>query len=178
MPKGSAFKTAMLTGVASFALVSAALAETTGSVHFDIPAEDLGTALTDVARLSHQEVVFNADLTRGRQAPALQGVFSPEQALQQLLAGTGLSARVAANGSIVVERRGPLALVAGDGAPSPAAQLASMGTVTVTGTRIMRNGYAAPTPVTVATAADLQALTPSNIPDALNKLPEFAGSLS
>jgi hypothetical protein len=40
----------------------------------------------------------------------------------------------------------------------------------VTGSRIVRNGYAAPTPVTVAQAADLQALTPSNIPDALNKL--------
>jgi len=48
--------------------------------------------------------------------------------------------------------------------------------VTVTGTRIVRNGYAAPTPVTVATIAQLQQETPSNIPDALNKLPQFAGS--
>jgi outer membrane receptor protein involved in Fe transport len=48
--------------------------------------------------------------------------------------------------------------------------------VTVTGTRIVRDGYAAPTPVTVATLAELQQETPSNIPDALNKLPQFAGS--
>ena len=178
MPKGSAFKTAMLTGAASFVLASAALAQTAGSVHFDIPAEDLGTSLTEVARLSHQEVVFNADLTRGRQAPALRGAFSTEQALQQLLAGTDLSARVAANGSIVVERHGPLAVAASESPPPAAVQASTAGTVTVTGTRIVRNGYAAPTPVTVATAADLQALTPSNIPDALNKLPEFAGSLS
>lgn len=47
--------------------------------------------------------------------------------------------------------------------------------VVVTGTRI-HNGYAAPTPVTVATAEDLQQTTPSNIPEALNKLPQFAGS--
>ena len=49
-------------------------------------------------------------------------------------------------------------------------------TVVITGSRIVRNGYSAPTPVTVATTAELQATTPSNIPDGLNKLPVFAGS--
>jgi iron complex outermembrane receptor protein len=49
-------------------------------------------------------------------------------------------------------------------------------TVVVTGSRIVRNGYAAPTPVTVATADQLQALTPTDIPDGLNKLPVFDGS--
>src|ERR1700730_9424331 len=48
--------------------------------------------------------------------------------------------------------------------------------ITVTGTRIMRNGYEAPTPVTVATLDELRQETPSNIPDALNKLPQFASS--
>jgi len=48
--------------------------------------------------------------------------------------------------------------------------------VVVTGSRIVRNGNNAPTPVTVATAEALQTNTPSNIPDALNKLPAFAGS--
>src|SRR5258706_4563916 len=47
--------------------------------------------------------------------------------------------------------------------------------VVVTGSRAIRNAGDAPTPVTVATAEDLQ-LTPSNIPDALNKLPQFSGS--
>jgi iron complex outermembrane receptor protein len=47
-------------------------------------------------------------------------------------------------------------------------------TVTVTGSRIVRNGYSAPTPVTVATVADLLETTPTNIADALNKLPEFS----
>src|SRR5712672_1607844 len=49
--------------------------------------------------------------------------------------------------------------------------------ITVTGSRIVRNGYAAPTPVTVQTLEDMQATTPSNIPDALNKLPVFAGNV-
>ena len=36
----------------------------------------------------------------------------------------------------------------------------------------------APTPVTVATTEELSRTTPSSIPDALNKLPQFSNSLS
>jgi outer membrane receptor protein involved in Fe transport len=50
--------------------------------------------------------------------------------------------------------------------------------VVVTATRIQTNGYTAPTPVTVAPIAELMETTPTNIPDALNKLPQFAGSAS
>jgi iron complex outermembrane receptor protein len=56
---------------------------------------------------------------------------------------------------------------------APAAELE---TVVITGSRIVRDGYAAPTPVTVASIAELEQTTPSNIPDALNKLPQFSFS--
>lgn len=49
------------------------------------------------------------------------------------------------------------------------------GSIIVTGTRIV-SGAAAPTPLTTVSIAVLQATTPSNIPDALNKLPVFQGS--
>lgn len=48
--------------------------------------------------------------------------------------------------------------------------------IVVTGSRVVTNGNAAPTPVTVVTAQALLSQTPSNIPDALNKLPQFAQS--
>ena len=48
--------------------------------------------------------------------------------------------------------------------------------VVVTGSRIVRNGNNAPTPVTVATTEQMALTTPTNIPDALNKLPAFSGS--
>jgi iron complex outermembrane recepter protein len=50
--------------------------------------------------------------------------------------------------------------------------------IVVTGTRIVRDGYEAPTPVTVATTEELARSTPTSIPDALNKLPQFQNSLS
>lgn len=58
--------------------------------------------------------------------------------------------------------------------PAPA----SVADIVVTGSRIVRDGYTAPTPVTVATTDELAKTTPSGIADALNKLPQFSNSLS
>jgi outer membrane receptor protein involved in Fe transport len=48
--------------------------------------------------------------------------------------------------------------------------------VVVTGSRVITNGNNSPTPVTVVSTAQIQQVTPSNIPDGLNKLPVFSGS--
>ncbi len=74
-------------------------------------------------------------------------------------------------------------VLAQDEAPQAADQSGSASEVDtaaiiVTGTRIVRDGYTAPTPVTVATTDDLLKTTPASIPDALNKLPQFGNSLS
>ncbi|MET0271872.1 MAG: TonB-dependent receptor [Phenylobacterium sp.] len=55
---------------------------------------------------------------------------------------------------------------------------AALEEVVVTGSRIVRAGYTAPTPVTVMNTDELSKKAPSNIPDALNQLPQFAGSIS
>ncbi|MEH3107848.1 MAG: TonB-dependent receptor [Sphingomonas fennica] len=51
-------------------------------------------------------------------------------------------------------------------------------TVTVTGSRIVRNGYDAPTPVTVIGLADIQAAAPANVADFVNQIPSVAGSVT
>ncbi len=50
--------------------------------------------------------------------------------------------------------------------------------VVVTGSRITRDGYTAPTPVTVATRDELVSITPGSLADGLNKLPQFQMSSS
>jgi outer membrane receptor protein involved in Fe transport len=50
--------------------------------------------------------------------------------------------------------------------------------VTVTGSRIISDITQSPTPLTLVTADQLQANTPTNIPDALQKLPVFLGNSS
>jgi len=62
--------------------------------------------------------------------------------------------------------------------PPPAEPAKDGSDIVVTGSRIVRDGYEQPTPVTVAPIADLEKATPTNIPDALNKLPQFANSVS
>jgi iron complex outermembrane receptor protein len=76
-----------------------------------------------------------------------------------------------------------LALLAGCAAiglagPALAQSSASsdVGEVVVTGSRVITNGNNSPTPVTVVSTDLLATVTPSNIPDALNRLPQFVGS--
>lgn len=67
-----------------------------------------------------------------------------------------------------------------DGAGTQSAEAADASAaeeaIVVTGSRIVRDGYQAPTPVTVAVADDLLKAAPAGIPDGLNKLPQFVGS--
>jgi len=61
--------------------------------------------------------------------------------------------------------------------PEPATETRDGEEVTVTGTRIVRDGFQAPTPLTVLTQADIQNSSPSNnIADFVNQLPSLAGS--
>ena len=53
-----------------------------------------------------------------------------------------------------------------------------VGEIVVTGTRIIRDGYEAPVPVTVVTAENLRLAAPTTLADALNQLPQFTASLA
>ncbi|MGE4063398.1 MAG: TonB-dependent receptor plug domain-containing protein [Rhodospirillaceae bacterium] len=59
---------------------------------------------------------------------------------------------------------------------SQAAQSEAVDEIVVTGTRIVRDGYEAPTPLTVLGEEQLQALAPENIADLVNDLPSMVGS--
>lgn len=50
--------------------------------------------------------------------------------------------------------------------------------IVVTGSRVARDGSQAITPVTIANTEDLLRASPTNLPDALNKLPQFQNSQS
>jgi TonB-dependent receptor len=81
-------------------------AQSAPEMHFDIAADDLGTALTQIARQSNREIYFSADLTRDKRAPKLSGALTVEEALRRLLAGSGLTYRIGTGDSIIVEPEG------------------------------------------------------------------------
>jgi hypothetical protein len=71
-------------------------------VTFDIPSQPLEAALERYGDLTGREVLYNSALVVGRRATAVDGSFSPEDALSRLLEGTGLSAEFLSDGSFVL----------------------------------------------------------------------------
>jgi hypothetical protein len=61
-------------------------------IAFDLPSQPLGTALEAFARVSNREVLYDGALAVGRRSSLVDGTYTPEVALQILLAGTGLRA--------------------------------------------------------------------------------------
>jgi hypothetical protein len=76
----------------------------TATFAFDIPREDLALALNQIARQSHIEIAYSAELTRGRISHSLKGAYTSEQALKILLKGSGLHVRRIAGGALVIEK--------------------------------------------------------------------------
>jgi iron complex outermembrane receptor protein len=88
---------------ALLALGSAAVHSQTAPAHdVSIASQPLGQALNELARQTGLDLSFPADLVAGRTAPAVSGNLTVRQALDRLLAGSGL--RAAVDGSNVTVR--------------------------------------------------------------------------
>ncbi|MBV7570298.1 TonB-dependent receptor [Pseudomonas sp. PDM27] len=59
-----------------------------------IPAQPLGQALSQLGQQTSLQVFFSPELVAGKQAPAVEGNISPEDALRQLLQGSGLQYQI------------------------------------------------------------------------------------
>lgn len=79
---------------------------------YALPAQPLGAALNELARQAGVAIAVDADLVRGRSAPAVSGTLTLQQAVARVLAGSGLVAH--AEGSALVLRRAPAAAAAGE----------------------------------------------------------------
>ncbi|MFB9949073.1 TonB-dependent receptor domain-containing protein [Rhizobium puerariae] len=100
--------TAAVTAVAGNALLASPALAQAAVRSFNIPAQSLASALNVFGRQSGLQVTLAASTTHGVDAHAVSGNLTPEQALARMLAGTGISYRIA-NGTAVI------------GAPSDAA---------------------------------------------------------
>jgi catecholate siderophore receptor len=69
------------------------LAQTKQTTRFDIPPGTLESVLTAFQRYSGLEIVFSNNAMRAVASPGVSGVLSNEQALREILRGTGISYR-------------------------------------------------------------------------------------
>lgn len=67
-----------------------AAATSTAVRSYDLPPQPLGSTLARIAADSGQQISLDAELVRGRTAPAVRGSYTAEQAVRAALAGSGL----------------------------------------------------------------------------------------
>ncbi len=75
---------------------------------YNIPAQDLASALRAFARASGGEVAFDSRLTRGKTSPPVNGRLSPDEAMARLLRASGLVGKRGASGIYII-RAAPVA---------------------------------------------------------------------
>lgn len=98
----------MVSGLALLPLGVALAAESGSAQHstlfnFAIAAKPLPQALSDFTRVTGISVVYTSEAPYGLKAPALNGQFSAEQAVQRLLGNSGFSYRRSDAHTLVLE---------------------------------------------------------------------------
>ncbi|AXK80669.1 hypothetical protein DW352_09195 [Pseudolabrys taiwanensis] len=80
-------------------------------INFDLAPQPLGTALVAFANQTGMTALVDGELASGLQSSSVIGRFSPQDALQVLLAGTGLVIRYAGANAFTVGLPPPQASV-------------------------------------------------------------------
>jgi hypothetical protein len=75
-----------------------------GPIAFRIEPQSLDRALMEFSAASGQQVVVDGKLSTGVYSPGVSGSYTPRQALDKLLEGTGIAARVNRNGTVTLEK--------------------------------------------------------------------------
>ncbi len=175
----------------------------TARVHTVIRAQRLETALQDLAQKTDLQIVCQTETVGDIRTPGISGELTRDEALKKLLETTNLTYHYIDDKTVTIERvakektssiaptAGPLRLAQAEAQSVPSYKSATEGSaanadsgsadlqleqITVTGSRIKRDGSGEPTPTLVTTAEELQATSPDNLTQGLIKLPIFNNS--
>lgn len=176
---------ALLMAGTSIAVPAADAAAQVAPRHFDIPVLPMNQALTRFAESASVQLLFDPASVRGLRSASVRGDLAPVEALARILKGTTLEYARDANGVFLVRKMqarklaslapaASFAQPAEQEAPPPPVQNED---IIVTGSRVIQNGNASPTPVTVMTTQQLLEAQPTTVAAALQALPVFQGSL-
>lgn len=181
----------LLGATASAFIASAAQAE---PVEFDIPSQPLPSALRTFGLQSGTSIVFTAATTGYGSSTAVRGRLEPKVALERLLDGTSLEPLQRGQGFTIVrvEPRpvaartaltqtpgaSPQARATPESTSAQATAQAAAEPIVVTGSRIVRSGFTAPTPVTQIGSERLELTAAANVGEALAQLPAFRATTS
>lgn len=92
----------LFTPLHAWAAQAGAIAGSAMPVH--IPAQSMGSALDALGQQTHTMVVYTPDAVKNLQAHAVNGVFTPHDALTQLLAGSNLGSIEKPGGGLIIKK--------------------------------------------------------------------------
>jgi iron complex outermembrane receptor protein len=156
------------------------VAQAAPSLRFDIAAQDLNAAVLDYAQRAGVQVFYDAARLRGLRSQAVTGDHTPSEALDILLAGTGVSYRFTGPAAVTLERmtsEGPTTLppVVVEGAASRESAYGPVtgyvATQSATGSKTDTPIREIPQTVNVVTADQMKAQRAQNIGQALRYTP-------
>ncbi|GAB4140695.1 MAG: TonB-dependent receptor [Sphingomonadales bacterium] len=171
------------------------------SVYFEIGAQPVAAALQQFAEQSGLQLAYVSAITANLETRGLSGSFAPDEALQRILAGTGLAYRRIDDNTIAIlnaepasqdaklerinatqfasaQDAGPrtLAQTGQGGAPAQAQPVQEIEQIVVTGSRIRRSNATTPMPVNIIDSQALALSGDSRLADTLNELPAIGAT--
>src|SRR5690554_6871420 len=153
-----------LCGVTLSILSPQAHAESADKTFFDIPSQDLSSALSTLSLQADKQLIYSEDNVTGLESTSLRCRYTAHEAIQQILAGTDLDVFETPSGILMIRRSAPEpAKAASSSPPRPATpkraefpRATFMEEVLVTASRVQRDGFSAPTPTQVVNAERLE----------------------
>jgi iron complex outermembrane receptor protein len=153
---------------AAIAVLALATSANAQQQSFNVPAQDAVLAIPEFARQAGIQITAPASRLAGVRTAAVRGDLDTREALALLLDGTGLEI-ASDNGAVIALRVKPEAAqddyVTGE--------TTSVESIVVTGSRIVRDGYQAPSPTSVISSEDIALRAPANVADYVNQLPQM-----
>src|SRR6185312_12817312 len=151
---------------------------------YAISAGDLANALDQLASQSKVQIIYPSELVRGKTAPAVSGQQTWREALQKVLANSGLEWGFVNDTTVVIRRSGSAAKPAQAkpgasahrqaGTPKQKLELTTLQGVTVTGTRI--RGGTTPSPTITIGAQQIQDEGFTDLGEVIRSVPQnFSG---
>lgn len=138
---------------------------------FDIPAQGAAGALNEWARQAGAQIVFPYDAVEGRRSAGLRGRFSPEGALNRLVAPLGL--RVVSNAGGIVTLRAGDATAPGEAGAADEAAGTQNSEIVVTGTNL--RGAQPTSPLITISRRQIDESGATSAEDLMRKLPQNFG---
>lgn len=134
-------------------------AEQNEQLSFDIPAQSLDDALSAYGITSGAQVLYDAGLTQGLSSQPVNGRMDRQQALQQLLTGTGLNYRFTGVRTVTLQTGVPASSQAMEFAP-----------ILITGEKIERDLQQTTSSVAVVSAEQIEQARLQGLPDAFRRM--------